>query len=100
MVEGVFKSSHIDSEPYFNWVFSYIHLNPVKMIDKDWKEKGISNPEKAEKFMNDYKYSSFYDYFIDDRIESVILNKEESPEYFSKMNDFSELIQEFRSSGF
>jgi len=95
LFEGKFKAKHIDSQSYFNWVFSYIHLNVVKLIDSNWKKKGISNPEKARKFMKKYKYSSYFDYFLGDRPEGAILNKGAFPEHFAQMNDFNDLLQEF-----
>lgn len=94
LFEGKFKAKYIDKEAYLNWVFSYIHLNPVKLIDPMWKQNGISEPEKAKKFMDSYKYSSYYDYFVGDRIEKVILNKDVFP-HFNKMNDFEVLCREF-----
>jgi len=96
LFEGKFKSKHINNEPYFNWVFSYIHLNPVKLIDKEWKEKGISDIDSAKKFMDNYTYSSYSDYFVADRAESSILNKESFPEHFTQSDDFGDLVQEFR----
>lgn len=95
--EGRFRARHIDNDPYLNWVFSYIHLNPVKLIDSNWKENGISDPAAAENFMQNYKYSSYYDYFLGDRIEKIILNKAVFPEHFSQLDDFKELIEEFNN---
>lgn len=95
LFEGKFKSKYIDNEPYFNWVFSYIHLNPIKLIDKGWKEKGILEVMGAKKFIDNYRYSSYYDYFIGDSSRSIILNKNVFPEYFSNLNNFEILVQEF-----
>lgn len=95
LFESKFNSKHIDTDAYLNWIFSYIHLNPVKLIDPNWKENGISNPVTAKSFMQKYKYSSYYDYFLGDRTEKIILNKEAFSEHFSELNDFSELIEEF-----
>ncbi|MEK7142419.1 MAG: transposase [Patescibacteria group bacterium] len=92
--EGPFKAKHIDNEHYFNWLFSYIHLNPVKLTDSTWKENGISDPEKARNFMEHYKYSSYFDYFLGNRSEGVILSKKVFPEHFSQMNDFENLVNE------
>lgn len=100
LFEGPFKAKHIDNEPYLNWIFSYIHLNPIKLIEPNWKEKGISDPLAAKNFVQNYKYSSYHDYFIGNRTESVILNKDIFPEHFAQLNDFEELIQEFREGGF
>ncbi len=97
LFEGRFKTKHVDSDEYLNWVFSYIHLNPVKLIDKNWKENGISNTKSIENFIQGYKYSSYYDYFLSDRAEKIILKKDVSPEHFSELNDFKELIEEFNS---
>jgi putative transposase len=97
LFEGRFNAKHINTDAYLNWIFSYIHLNPIKLIDKNWKENGISNPMTAENFMQNYKYSSYYDYFLGDRIEKIILNKDAFPEHFSQLNDFNELIEEFNN---
>ncbi len=35
LFQGVFKSKHIDSDEYLKYMFSYIHLNPIKIIQPD-----------------------------------------------------------------
>lgn len=95
LFEGPFKSKHVDEEGYLNWLFSYIHLNPVKFIAPEWKEKGIADPVAAEKFIDAYRYSSYHDYFIGERPESAILSKNEFPESFNDLNDFADLIKEW-----
>src|SRR3989344_979129 len=37
LFEGKFKSQHVDTDEYLKYLFSYIHLNPVKLIQEDWK---------------------------------------------------------------
>ncbi len=93
LFEGRFKAKHIDNNPYFNYVFSYIHLNPVKLIESNWQETGISDRVSAEKFMKGYGYSSYRDYFSGERPETAILNKSAFPEHFSKLNDFEDIIR-------
>ena len=97
LFEGRFKSKHIDTDEYLNWVFSYIHLNPVKLIDSNWKENGISDTTAAKNFIQNYKYSSYYDYFLGDRTEKLILDKNSFPDHFSQLNDFKDLIEEFNN---
>jgi len=89
LFEGKFKSQYLDTDIYLKYIYSYIHLNPVKLIDKFWKEKGIKNKIKTLEFLKDYKYSSFIDYtnnFI--RKESNILNIKDFPNYFPSKNNF------------
>ncbi|MBI4156051.1 MAG: transposase, partial [Candidatus Zambryskibacteria bacterium] len=38
LYEGVFKSIHAGSDQYLKYLYSYIHLNPAKLKDKNWKE--------------------------------------------------------------
>ena len=99
LFEGPFGAKHIDTDEYLNWIFSYIHLNPVKLIDKDWKEKGYPflNTRSVEDFIKNYKYSSYYDYFINNRPESSILNKDTFSENLSELNDFKDIVKEFHS---
>lgn len=80
LFEGSFKARYIDSEPYLQYVISYIHLNPVKLIDPEWKTAGIKNPGAASTYLATYEYSSLLDYTGTQRREGVILNMNEFPE--------------------
>ena len=51
LFEGKFKSEHLNNDRYLKYLFSYIHLNPVKLIDTDWKEAGIKDKRKIIKFL-------------------------------------------------
>jgi len=55
LFEGKFKSQHSDNDKYLKYLFSYIHLNPIKLIDKNWKEKGIKNIKKSLDFLDSYE---------------------------------------------
>lgn len=52
-------------------VFTYIHTNPVAIIEPNWKEKGVKNSEKAIKFSEEYKWSSYQDYLGKKNFPSV-----------------------------
>src|ERR1035437_6376747 len=58
LFEGKFKSEYIDNDRYLKYLFSYIHLNPIKLIQKDWKEVGILNKIEVIKYLKTYEYSS------------------------------------------
>lgn len=97
LFEGTFKAKHIDNDAYLNWMLSYIHTNPIKLVDPSWKENGMSDSATVKSFIQNYKYSSYQDYFMDNRTESVILNKGAFPDNFSQLDDFEEMIKEFDS---
>lgn len=90
---GKFKSQHLNTDRYLKYVFSYIHLNIVKLIDSLWKEKGMQDINKAMKFLNEYQYSSYLDYTQNfSRPVSKIINKKDFPDYFPTAKTFEKEI--------
>lgn len=92
LFEGKFKSQHINNDRYMKYLFSYIHLNPIKLIEPKWKDKGIKNKRKAIEFLGKYLHSSYLDYLEENRLRSKIINKENFPQYFPSKNSFEEEI--------
>lgn len=81
-----FRAKHVGSDEYFKWLVSYIHLNPVELI-------GESNVTKA-KFLKEYLYSSYYDYYIDTRLETSILQKNAMPININSLEDPKVMLEE------
>ncbi|HUC88630.1 MAG TPA: transposase [Candidatus Paceibacterota bacterium] len=98
LFEGKFKSEHANNDRYLKYLFSYIHLNPIKLIQKDWKEKGIKDKKKSIEYLNGYQYSSFIDYLGINRIQNKILNQKSFPNYFSTKGKFIKEIFEWLSA--
>jgi len=92
LFEGRFKSVHVSDEVQAKYLFSYIHLNPVKLIYSDWKENGIKDREMALKFLGEYKWSSYLDYKGIKRSENKILSRENFINYFPEVSDFDKEI--------
>lgn len=57
-----FKAIHIETDDQLKNVVTYIHCNPISLIEPGWKENGIKNPKKVIKFLENYKWSSYQDY--------------------------------------
>ena len=92
LFEGKFKSNHVDNDEYAKYLFSYIHLNPIKLINPNWKENRIKDHKKALDFLNSYKWSSYQDYRGKKRPENKIISPEDFPDYFSDSKVFDEEI--------
>lgn len=92
LFEGKFKSVHVENDAQARYLFSYIHLNPIKLIQSDWKEQGIKDKKTAFRYVSNYKYSSLRDWLGFNRNESLIINKKALsnilPENFSPSEDF------------
>jgi putative transposase len=95
LFQGPFKSKHIDTESYFRWIFSYVHLNPLSLIEPGWEEVGIKDKNNVRNFMRNYKYSSYQDYPYGGRPESNILAVDDIPEFLIKQNDLENLLRHY-----
>ena len=58
LFEGKFKSKWVSDDNQLKYLFSYIHLNPVKLIDPTWRSEGIKDAPKAYAYARSYAYSS------------------------------------------
>ncbi len=90
LFEGKFKSQHADNDRYLKYLFSYIHLNPLKIRFPDWKEKGFKNKTEAFNFLKGYSFSSYLDYLDSNRTQKCIINNTSFPKYFSTATSFKE----------
>ncbi len=95
LFEGKFKSQHVATERQLKYIFSYIHLNPVKLIDPEWKENGLKNLKITLGYLQTYPYSSFLDYLGNNRKEKLILKFSDFPNYFYSKRVFKEEIFEW-----
>jgi putative transposase len=89
--EASYQSKHIDSEAYFRYIFAYVHLNPLNLIDKKWKKK-ITDRERIRAFLTNYPYCSYRDLFVMKRPERSILTLDEEYPDFIKQNDLNDLL--------
>ncbi len=98
LFEGKFKSEHANNDRYLKYIFSYIHLNPIKLIQNDWKEEGIGNKKLAHEHLHAYPHSSFLDYVRpNNRIQSKILNTDPFPNYFPNNKRFMKEVTDWIS---
>lgn len=95
LFEGKFKATHIETDPQAKYNFSYIHLNPIKLIDSKWRENGIKNLQESLKFLENYKWSSYLDYKGVIRPENKILDRKHFLDYFQNIKDFDSEILEW-----
>ena len=83
LFESRFKSTHVTDDQYAKYLFSYIHLNPIKLIEPKWKEEGIQNISRCKNFLDSYAWSSYLDHRKAFRNENLVLDMQDFPKYFS-----------------
>lgn len=95
LFQGTYKASHVHDDRYFRYLISYIHLNPVKLIDPLWKENGIKDRTQAENYLSQYVYSSYLDYLGETRSHGRLLEKGIVEDIFLSAGDFKECVTEW-----
>lgn len=97
LFEGKFKAKYVPNDTYLRHLFSYIHLNPLKLLDANWKKKvNDTTSNKMLTFLKNYKHSSFNEYISD---KFLIINKEPFPNYFPNKKYFIENILNWFKAG-
>jgi len=71
LFQSRFRAVHIKTTEQLKTVFVYIHTNGISLIEPKWKEKGIINPKRIIKFLENYKWSSYPDYLGKKNFPSV-----------------------------
>lgn len=98
LFQGRFRAEHASDDTYLKYLFSYIHLNPIKLVQSDWKEKGVENIDRTKSYLKNYYFSSYLDYLEEKRPENLIVNKSKFPEYFPNRVTFEKEIMDWIST--
>ncbi len=91
LFQGPFRSIHADSDQYLKYLYSYIHLNPAKLMDAKWKEH-VGPKDALMRFVESYPYSSYVAYVNDSH---AITEPTKFPEYFSSREEVESHIRDW-----
>lgn len=94
LFQGKFKAIAIETDEYLLHLSRYIHLNPVELIEKDWKLQGIKDWNIAKNFLRKYRWSSFIDY-IGIRNFPSVTQIGFIQRYFKNCADYKEFVEKF-----
>lgn len=99
LFEGPFKAKHVDREEYFTHASRYIHLNPVKLKEPNWKTNGARNMKSLVLFLeHEYRWSSFRDYIGQQQFPSIISHSFLSG-LFRNPEEYKEFVYEWLYAG-
>ncbi|MEK9130130.1 MAG: transposase [Patescibacteria group bacterium] len=93
LFQGRFKAIDIQKDEYLMHLSRYIHLNPIELIENNWKKNGIKNYKKINDFLENYRWSSYLD-FIDKKNFPSIINNDFLMSYFKGGKDYKKFIFE------
>lgn len=67
-----FNAVYIKTDEQLIAVINYIHADPISLIEPNFKEQGIKNPQKAIKFLEEeFRWSSLFDCLGRENFKSV-----------------------------
>lgn len=92
LFQGTFKAQHIAGNNYAKYLFSYIHLNPAKLKDKRWKEKGVRELREFTEYLESYPYSSLREYVA---LNHQITAPDSFPKYLSNSRELGSHITDW-----
>ncbi len=95
LFQGRFKARHVNRDAYLAYLISYIHLNPIKLIEPEWKNTKILDRGRAKDFLKSYRWSSYRDYAGEARVESRIVSKSALPEYWDSPKTFEHFVTDW-----
>lgn len=72
LFQGKYKFVRLLSNAHFIHLPYYIHSNPLDLLEPDWREEGIKDLVKTERFLCHYKWSSYLDYLGKKNFPSII----------------------------
>ena len=79
LFQGTYKARHADNDNYLKYLYAYIHLNPAKLFDTKWKNRGVSGLKKLKQQVIKYSYSSINEYIS---LKHTITDPVHFPKYF------------------
>lgn len=106
LFEARYKIKHVDTDTYLHWLYAYIHLNPLKLRNKTWREdieKRVPITADDFAFVTSFAHSSLVDYAPcanDDRPrkEAQILTTSDFPNFFRRESQVQQLEKFLRSN--
>ncbi len=94
LFQGKFKAVAIETDEYLLHLSRYIHLNPIGLIEANWKQGGIKNRNTAKYFLREYRWSSFLDY-MNVKNYPFLTKRDIIQRYFKNYECYKEYVEEY-----
>lgn len=94
LFQGKFKAVPVETDVQFTHISRYIHLNPIEIVESNWKEEGIKDWRKVEKFLESYRWSSYLDYIGKKNFPSLI-KRDFLFNYFDNEKEYQKFVKEW-----
>ena len=94
LFQGKYKAIILEEQRQFLYLPYYIHLNPLDVVEPEWKNGKINNLKNSLKFLETYKWSSHLDYLGEKNFPSI-LDTNMLSEFYGNESRYREGIEEW-----
>lgn len=94
LFEGRYKSIIIKDESHFIHLPYYIHFNPLDLATPEWREGELKDYKKAINFLDNYRWSSHFDYSGKKNFPSVT-QREFLMKFFGGSQEYEDSIKKW-----
>jgi putative transposase len=93
LFQGRFKAVHIKSDYQLRYLITYINaINPAQLIEPNLKEEGIKNFEKVWEEINNYKWSTHFEF--SEKRNSILVDKTLIKEFYTTPKTYIDFIKD------
>lgn len=92
LFQGRFKAKSVESDEQLMHLSRYIHLNPLKIFEKNWPKEKIKDKKAASGFIEKYPWSSYGTYIGE---EEDPLLADDYAEIVTPQGNYREFVEEF-----
>ncbi len=93
LFEGRYRARIIENDIQLRNNFVYINTNPVQLIEPQWKQWKVADPQKAINFLEEnYRWSSYWDYLGKNNFSSLV-----EKDFFLKLFGKEDIKKEINS---
>lgn len=97
LFQGRFKAKQIETDEQLCYLLAYINIiNPAQLSDPNLKENGIADFDKTWEFVNNYKWSSHFEYM--QKRNSILIDKGMVGELYPTVEKYEQFVKDILSS--
>jgi putative transposase len=97
LFQGRFQAKHIETDEQLCYLLAYINvINPAQLAEPNLKENGIENFDRVWEFVNNYKWSSHFEYM--GKRSSILIDKGLLGEIYPNSDTYEQFVKDILSS--
>lgn len=103
LFQNKYKLVKIESDEQLSYIPFYIHMNPIGLIEPDWKERIISDQNRTFEYLEKYRWSS-HNFYSGRKDFQQLIDRESLADYLGQPSEYRQdlldWLREMDTAGF